>query len=105
MPEPYYTDEQVTLFLGDCLEITDWLKADVLVTDPPYGIRFTGSLSHVQRVGGHTHLGRRMSTREESNRRYRAGLCVTCGEKPHSAGRPRCTSCHEIWLRRTEFNA
>lgn len=31
-----------------------------------------------------------MSTREERARRYRAGLCVTCGEKPYSAGRPRC---------------
>lgn len=46
-----------------------------------------------------------MSTREERARRYRANLCVDCGEVEHSAGRPRCDNCHEIWLRRTEFNA
>jgi site-specific DNA-methyltransferase (adenine-specific) len=39
--EPYYRDESVTIYNGDCRKLLPWLgKFDLLLTDPPYGIDY-----------------------------------------------------------------
>jgi site-specific DNA-methyltransferase (adenine-specific) len=43
--KPHYTDDRVTLYHGDCIEVMRTLpdaSVDSVVTDPPYGLSFMG---------------------------------------------------------------
>jgi site-specific DNA-methyltransferase (adenine-specific) len=38
--KPYYQDDSVTIYHGDCRDILLSIEAAVLVTDPPYGVAY-----------------------------------------------------------------
>jgi site-specific DNA-methyltransferase (adenine-specific) len=58
---PYYQDDAVTIYCGDCREIVPTLgRFDLLLTDPPYGIGRDGKPRSTSSHGGHKgypHLG------------------------------------------------
>lgn len=56
--KPYYSDDGIELWHGDCREIDAWLEADVLVTDPPYGRAWRqGTLRRSIGSGDNSHGG------------------------------------------------
>ena len=90
--KPYYSDDHVTLFHGDCLELADlWTCADVLCTDPPYGIAWTRNgisrVSHADRKAGRYSRHARSSEsdagiRNDATTEARDRALELWGEKP-----------------------
>lgn len=46
---PYYQDDLVTLYHGDCRDLLPSVEADVVVTDPPYGLSFRDAMWDAER--------------------------------------------------------
>ena len=107
MTEPYYSDDRVTLYHGDCREVTEWLEADVLVTDPPYGIQHSAHGDNAPSIAGETRTGRsslRVLTSEHVD--VRDAALRAWGDRPAlvfghwRAPRPERTMMRLIWDKR-----
>ena len=49
LPKPFYEDGSVTIYHGDCRELLPEIEADVLVTDPPYGVNLNTAYRSARR--------------------------------------------------------
>lgn len=60
----YFQNDLVTLHHADCLESTEWVSADVLVTDPPYGMAYQSGRRKQKAIAGDATLDVRDSALE-----------------------------------------
>ena len=98
--KPYYEDGLLTIYHGDCLEIAEWLEADVLVTDPPYGMNYTGFGG---RKGEPRRSSGRLSVAGDSTPAARDGALELWGGRPAlvfgrwTVPRPAATRHRLVW--------
>ena len=103
MSEPYYADDRVTLYHGDCREVTEWLAADVLVTDPPYGMAYESNRNRDKR---NAKVGRPVAA--DSDTAVRDEAIAAWGDHPAlvfgkwTQPRPAATRARLIWDKRVQ---
>lgn len=67
MTDPYYSDDLVTLYHGDCREIMPVLDWDAAITDPPYAVGFRGKATKWTDADGGS--GTTLVAAKEANRK------------------------------------
>lgn len=81
--KPYYADDRVTLFHGDCREVPEWLAADLLVTDPPYGIAWQqGEMGARRRQANAPRYSRHHGIAGDLDTSARDAVLEAWGERP-----------------------
>jgi hypothetical protein len=96
----YYEDEFVQLHHGDARGVRGWTLADVLVTDPPYGMDYTGFGG---RKGEPRQASGRLKIKGDSTTEARDSVLAMWGDKPAlvfgrwNVARPDATRMRLIW--------
>jgi site-specific DNA-methyltransferase (adenine-specific)/modification methylase len=99
MPEPYYRDEQVTIYNCDWREVVTQVAPDLVLTDPPYGINAVGKTGVIggassERVRLDRH-GRAM--RLPAKRQYQKVVNDHSTEEAKAAVEALCLTPKQIW--------
>lgn len=53
----YYERGGIVIYHGSCLSFLDWLSADVMVTDPPYGMNYGNNILNAAWPAGSLAMG------------------------------------------------
>lgn len=102
---PYYEDDAVTLYLGDCREVPEWLAADVLVCDPPYGVAYVGGGAR-RNVDGVRSMTTVRTVVGDEDAQVRDDALALWGDRPAlvfgswKVARPPATRQRLIWFKR-----
>lgn len=103
MTAPYYADDQVTLYHGDARDVSEWTAADVLVSDPPYGMAYVSNRNRDRR---NVKVGR--PVRSDGDTAARDTILAMWGDRPAlvfgrwNLPRPEGTRARLIWDKRVQ---
>lgn len=79
---PYYEHGGITIYHGDCLDVFPGLDADVLVTDPPYGIGYSSGYARELVNDGGLYENTNGSIRGDANTMARDMILAAWGDRP-----------------------
>lgn len=74
---PYYSDDFVSIYHGDCREVDAWLDAEVLITDPPYGRMWRQGY-----IGGHARNNDSAGIANDNDTGVRDDVLAMWGDRP-----------------------